>query len=90
MSEQDDVVDYSNFPTLSLELLNDATSEGKDHGKSGATLANKRPANCVPQLTDNNRKHLEKALSAAQKEKMLLEEAKEDARFRKEIMESMN
>ena len=55
MSEQDHVLDYSNFPTLSLELINDATSEGKDHGESGATSANKRPANCVPQLTDNKR-----------------------------------
>ena len=43
----------------------------------------------VYQLNDNNRKHLEKALSAAQRNKMLLEEAKEDARFRKEMTDSM-
>lgn len=51
---------------------------------------NKQPASCVQQLIDNKRKLSEKALFAAQRDKMLLEEAKEDARFRKDMTESMN
>ena len=57
---EQDVLDYSNSPTLSRELINDAASEVEDHEESGAsstTSANKRPANCVPQLIDNKRKH---------------------------------
>ena len=91
VSEQD-VLDYSNSSTLPLELINDAASGVEDHEESGAstTSAKKRPANYVPQLIDNKREHLKKALSAAQRDKMLLEEAKEDARFRKKMTESMN
>ena len=73
-SEQElqDVVDYSNAPTLSLELNVADAAEVEDDEKSEAistNSANKRPASCIPQLIENKRKHLEKALSAAQRAK---------------------
>ena len=80
------------LPTLSLELNVADAAEVEDDEQSEAVStnsANKRPASCVPQLIDNKRKHLEKALSSAQRDKMLLEEVKEDARFRKEMTDSM-
>lgn len=43
----------------------------------------------IPRLVDNKRKHLEKTLSAAQRDKMLLDKAKEDALFRKDIAKAM-
>ena len=79
-------------PTLSLELNVTDAADVEDDEESEAVSTNsahKRPANCVLQLIENKRKHLEKALSAAQRDKMLLEEAKEDARFRKEMRDSM-
>ena len=45
--------------------------------------------NQVPKLIDNKRKHLEKTLSAAQRDKLLLDEAKEDLKFRKDLSEAM-
>ena len=38
---------------------------------------------------DNKRKHLERSLSAVQRDKILINEAKEDAMFRKEMTEAM-
>ena len=44
----------------------------------------------MPKLIDNKRKHLEKTLSASQRDKMLLDEAKEDSKFRKDLSDCMN
>ena len=41
--------------------------------------------NSVPKLIDNKRRHLERQLSAAQRDKMLLEDSQEDAMFRRDI-----
>ena len=54
------------------------------------TTRRKAPGNVGPHLIDNKRKHLEKNLSAAQRDKMLLQEAKEDAQFRKELAQAMH
>ena len=43
----------------------------------------------VPKLVDNKRKHLERNLSVAQRDRMLFNEAKEDAQFRKDLVEAM-
>ena len=43
----------------------------------------------VPKLIDSKRKHLEKKLSAAQRNELLIKEAKEDALFRKELADAM-
>ena len=93
---EQDVDDFSNVTTLSLELDVSRSPDEKDNadvseetGAGFVTSVNKRRANCVPQLLDNKRKHLERSLSAAQRDKMLFEEAKEDGKFRKEFAESV-
>jgi hypothetical protein len=90
---EQDVNDFSNATTLSLELNVSPLPVEDDNTEEteavSATSANKRRASCVPQLIDNKRKHLEKNLSAAQRDKMLFEEAKDDAKFRKELTESL-
>ncbi len=48
----------------------------------------KRPstfANVVPCLIDNKRRHLEKALSSAQRDQVFLDEAKEDKEIRRDL-----
>ena len=47
------------------------------------------PTSIVPKLVDNKRKHMERALSAAQRDGILLNDAKEDKVFRKEMVEVM-
>ena len=42
----------------------------------------------VPKLIDDKCKHLEKTLSAAKRDQMLLNEAKEDVKFRKDLAEA--
>ena len=49
----------------------------------------KRKVNSVPKLIDNKRKHLQEKLSAAQRDELLIKEAKEDALFGKELAEAM-
>lgn len=84
--------------SLSLDLETAGTSAGSsdlgpgdDGGSASGDVApgNKRKANCVPKLIDNKRKHLEKKLSAAQRDGLLIKEAKEDAQFRKDLAEAM-
>lgn len=43
----------------------------------------------VPKLIDNKRKHLERKLSSAQRDQLLLQESKEDANFRRELSEAI-
>lgn len=49
----------------------------------------KRKVNCVPKLINNKRKHLQKKLSAAPRDELLIKEAKEDAIFQKELVDTM-
>ena len=53
-----------------------------------AKVVQKRKINQIPHLIDNKRKHLEKTLSAAQQDKLLLNEAREDSTFRKNLVEA--
>ena len=46
-------------------------------------------SNSVPRLIHNKRTHLERQLSAAEREKLLINEAKEGAMFRKEMTEAI-
>lgn len=43
----------------------------------------------VPRLVDEKRKHLERRLSAAQRDSLLMKEAKDDAHFKKDLCEAM-
>ena len=49
----------------------------------------RKPLNNIPRLVDNKRKHLEKRLSAAQREQIFLNESKEDAQFKKDMAEAI-
>ena len=51
--------------------------------------SNKRKGSCVPQLIDNKRKNLERNLSAAQRDQLLVKEARDDSRFRKDMADAM-
>ena len=53
-----------------------------------AKVVQKRKINQIPHLIDNKRKHLEKTLSAAQRDKLLLNEAREDSTFCKNLAEA--
>ena len=46
-------------------------------------------ANNVPKLIDDKRKHLEKALSAGQRDQILLAEAKEEIETRRDLAKSL-
>ena len=59
------------------EHLSDEESQSIDNRK-------RKSVNPVPRLIDNKRKHLEKTLSAAQRDALLLTEAKEESKFRKD------
>ena len=69
----------------SSEVIQADGGNENDHGVPGK----KRKANCVPKLIDSKRKHMEKQLSAAQRDQLLISEAKEDAQFRKDLAQAM-
>lgn len=51
---------------------------------------NKRKASSVvPTLIDNKRKHLERQLNAAERDRLLINDAKEEAMFRKEMINTI-
>ena len=50
----------------------------------------KRPAvNTVPKLIDNKRRHMEKSLSSAQRDQLLLSEAKDDKEIKQDLASSL-
>jgi hypothetical protein len=49
----------------------------------------RKSENQVVKLIDNKRKHLEKNLSASQRDQLLVNQAKEDSKFRKELADAM-
>ena len=71
---------------VSLELLPDIDDDETDSMEISKTP--KRKEN-VGKFVDDKRKHLQRNLSAAQRDKMLLDEAKEDAQFRKDMTEAL-
>lgn len=64
-------------------------SEGESpsgsHGKKRCKGKKKASSNPVPKLIDNKRKHLERQLSASQRDQLLINESKEDSQFKKDI-----
>ena len=63
------------------ELLSDEESQSMDGRK-------RKSINQVPKLIDNKRRHLEKTLSAAQRDALFLNEAKEESKFRKDLTDA--
>ena len=58
--------------------------------KTPSSIQKRKAPDQVPKLIDNKRKHLEKSLSAAQRDKILLDEASEDTKFRKDLSQCMS
>ena len=58
-------------------------------GKKGSKGKKRVSANPVPKLIDNKRKHLERQLSASQRDQLLMNEAKDDSQFKKDIAEAI-
>ena len=71
---------------LPLELLPDEDNDDSDDMQISKTP--KRKEN-IAKFVDDKRKHLQRNLSAAQRDKILLDEAKEDAQFRKDMAEAI-
>ena len=66
------------------------SSEDETDDNSQVHLLRKRKVeNVVPKLIDNKRKHLEKSLSAAQRDQILVNDMKRDAEFRHNLVEIM-
>ncbi len=93
-------IDLSNYDELDQEILlaresdqekDPAEQDGESEAveESSMVVPNKRKGNCVPQLIDNKRKHLERNLSAAQRDQLLVKEAKEDSKFKRDLADVM-
>ena len=63
--------------------------DAKNAPVTGGTINRKRALNMVPTLIDNKRKHMECQLSAAQRDKILLQESKDEKEFRSKLSKSL-
>ena len=70
---------------LSFEGESPSGSDGKKSCK-GKKWAFSNP---VPKLIDNERKYLDRQLSASQRDQLLINESKEDSQFKKDIAEAI-
>ena len=68
-------------------LFND--DDGENAPVTGGTINRKRALNTVPALIDNKRKHMERQLSAGQRDKILLQESKDEKEFCSELSKSL-
>ena len=88
--------------TLSDEIEESSRISDSSHHESIAECENtfsekekheamrgKRKMNVVPTLIDNKRRHMERQLSASQRDKILMQESKDEQQFRKEISNSL-
>ena len=77
-------------PGCAVESYSEESNQDDDEDEvSEVTPNRKRKQSCVPKLIDNKRKHLEKSLSAAQQDQLLIREAKEDGQFSRDLAEAM-
>ena len=79
-SDEDDI----NYDTIDKEIVqaegNDRDDDSVQNCENGdgamaelsIVIASKRKGHCVPQLIENKRKHLERNLSAAQRDQLLI------------------
>ena len=67
---------------------NNSSNNNSINGNS-SSLKRKNADNPVPKLIDEKRRHLEKGLSARQRDQLLLSEAKEDNLLRKEMCDAL-
>ena len=71
-----------NDPNLSIESTHDA-----DHNGCPEVLNN--PTSVIPKLIDNKRKHLERSLSAAQRDALLMHGNRDVKMFRRELTDTL-
>ena len=72
--------------SLTDEFVQRSTPINKNKKQKLKTNIGKNP---VPKLIDNKKRHLERQLSAARRDKMLLEDSQEDAMFRRDIVSTI-
>ena len=60
-----------------------------DISKRNKKRRNNNNENPVPKLIDNKRRHMERQLSASQRDQILMNEAKEDTQFKRDIAEAI-
>ncbi len=70
--------------------INSIKPKGTGDKDGGLSDCKKRKAeNVIPKLIDNKRKHMERQLSAAKRDELLLKESKEDSQFKKDMTEAI-
>ena len=68
----------------------DLTDHSTDDSQPAVVFRKRKiTQNPAPRLVDNKRKHVERQLSASQRDQVLLNESKEDARFKRDIAEAI-
>ena len=91
------IINTENNPT-SIDAVPESNTINGDVYVSGGedsndgmspTLKRKSVENPIPKLIDNKRKHLERQLSASQRDQILINESKEEAQFKKDIAEAI-
>ncbi|XP_028390641.1 cubilin-like [Dendronephthya gigantea] len=79
--------EYDSDESLTISLGNNVVSI---NSASNEATIRKRPAsNQVPILIDNKRQHKERQLSAAQKDKLLMQEGQKEKKFRCDLLRSL-
>lgn len=86
VSKSDDDYDDDDVVTGDPEVR---VLEGSDSSQNGQKRKMSKTSDRVPKLIDNKRKHLQRQLSAAQRDKLLLQESKEDSQFKRDVVDAM-
>ena len=89
LENQDNEYDSDNSLITSNSLGNNVANTSSSNNVNEATTCKRLASNPVPVLIDNKRKHMERQLSAAQRDKLLMQESKEEKEFRKELSNSL-
>eukprot|EP00794_Sanderia_malayensis_P013451 gene13451-14832_t len=86
-----DMVNNDTSNSSSESILETKETYDADGDETGESNMRKRKVmeNPAPKLIDNKRRHMERQLSAAQRDQLLLNEAKEDSQFKRDIAEGM-
>ena len=72
----------SSCEPASTDVIEETPLRGGSNGK-------RKASDKTIKLVDNKRKHMERELSAAQRDKLLIDEAKEEKQFKKDMAQAM-
>eukprot|EP00794_Sanderia_malayensis_P002149 gene2149-2445_t len=86
-----DMVNNDTTNSSSEFVLETEETYDTDGDETGESNMRKRKVmeNPAPKLIDNKRRHMERQLSAAQRDQLHLNEAKEDSQFKRDIAKGM-